>query len=266
VSEAKRVLLYADVLGMKARWQRGIDDVLETYRDLERIVVNGVRRSGHVAVGGVQSDAVALTFPSVGSAVLIGRRLFQRCFNDATATNRMWLRGLIVACETHASDLITEEVVKAGASQLSTRHFSRALLDAINIEQSFKGPRLLIADSLVDAELMHSLRIPLGHRHIVPLKHLAHSPYPRSQNVFQDVLYLVPQDLDLDGRAVERVSKQVSQRMRWASSPDFGGAPQEFEQVAALSVGWMETEAIIRNVQRQAGARAAQSASADAAA
>src|SRR3954454_925709 len=77
-----KVLLYADILGMKARWQSGISEVLAAYAHLERMVVNGVRRSGHVAVGGIQSDAVALSFPSVASAVLIGRRLFQRSFSE----------------------------------------------------------------------------------------------------------------------------------------------------------------------------------------
>lgn len=245
------VLLYFDVLGMKARWMTGVDEVLAVYRRLERLVADVVRRSGHTATGGVQSDAVALTFPDVHSAVAVGSRLFARCFSEATEQDRMWLRGVIVACEGTAADLVREAALNAGDSALTVRHFSRGLLDAVNIEQRFKGPRLLIDEQLVDQRLRDRLAIPLGDRFMVPLKHLQYSLYPESDHLFQDVLYLVPSSLDLDGAAVRRRSLEVNRRMRWSSSRE-SGAPAEFAHVSALTVNWMETEAILHDIQRRA--------------
>jgi hypothetical protein len=245
------VLLYADVLGMRSRWADGVDRVLSTYRRLEQLVQSVVRHSTAVTWGGVQSDAVALTFPSVASAVEVGTRLFLRGFDEATMQERMWLRGLILPCEGGAGELVEEVPLEAGGSAaLTARHFSTELLEAVNLEQRFRGPRLLIDETLVGQGIRDRFAIPLGTRFVVPIKQLRYSLYPDGR--FADVLYLVPRDVDRDRKAVTRRAQQVSQRMRWAATPTTGGSPEEFAQISALAATWMETEAIVKDVERRA--------------
>jgi hypothetical protein len=252
------VLLYADILGMKQRWQRDVAEVLAAYARLERYVAGALRRTGVYAEGAVQSDAVALVFKDAARAVRIGRLLFERCFDDATASERMWLRGVIVMYEGTAATLTSTVPLRAGNAPVTTCQFSPDLLRAVNLEQSFKGPRLLIEDELVTEDLRSATAVRLGGRQFWPFKRLRHSVYPDLHGAFQDVLYLAPNDLDDGGSAAMYRGRDMSRRVRWASHPSTGGSADELAQISALAVAWMETEAIIGDLHRREAARRGQ--------
>jgi hypothetical protein len=241
------VLLYADVLGMKARWALGVDVIRAAYERLEQLVgeVFVETATGAGTEGGVQSDAIAITFPTTDAALCFARRLFLRAFLEGSVDERFWLRGLLLPCPVAGGRLATEvRIAAATEGKVVSRQFCDELLGAINIEQSFMGPRLLIAGSLITPELRNSVALPLGSLFIIPLRHLTHSRYP--DPMWQDVLYLYPEQLEdasMDARGYE-----VRQRQRWAS-----GSREEFEHVSHLALVWAECDAVYHGTALRAG-------------
>ena len=232
------VLFYADVLGMKARWALGVEVIRDAYERLERLVgqVFVETATGPGAEGGVQSDAIAITFPTTDAALRFARSLFLRAFLDADETERFWLRGLLLPCPVAGRALATEvQMTSAKDGNVMSRQFCDELLGAINLEQAFRGHRLLISDSLITSNLRAAIALPLGKRFIIPLRHLTHSGYPDS--TWHDVLYLYPEPLD--DAAMETRGFEVRQRQRWAS-----GSREEFEHVSHLALVWAECDAV----------------------
>jgi hypothetical protein len=243
------VLLYADVLGMKARWALGPSVIRAAYERLEKLVEEmfEATATGAGTEGGVQSDALAITFPTVEAALCFARLLFVRTFLDANEGDRFWLRGLLAPCSARGNELVEEvPIALAADGNVVSRQFCDALLDAINIEQSFKGPRLLIADALITQELRDAVALPLGDRFIIPLRHLTHAGYPGPS--WHDVLYLYPDELNdkkMDARGYE-----VRQRQRWASDNR-----DEFEHVSHLALVWAECDAVYHGTALRANER-----------
>jgi hypothetical protein len=239
------VLFYADVLGMKARWRRGVPTIRAAYGHLEELVVETFveTATGGAAQGGVQSDAVAITFDIAESALIFGRHLFVKAFERSSDAQRFWLRGVIVQCSASGLDLAQESGIAGAGAGVRSRQFCDELLEAINVEQSFKGPRLLIAEALVTRGLQDHVALPLGSQFIVPLKHLKHSVYP-SQS-WQDVLYLFPDTLN--DETMRRRGYEVGQRQRWASEATTAGSSDEFEHISHLALVWTQCDALYRD-------------------
>ncbi len=235
------VLLYADALGMKARWRLGVETIRTAYDQLEQLVSTTFIETGtdEGAEGGVQSDAVAITFPTTAAALQFGRRLFSKAFFDATETDRLWLRGVLMPCSVGGLGLAREEDI-GRLTGVRSRQFCDELLAAINVEQRFKGPRLLLAESLVTRELQDTLALRVGTQFIVPLKRLRHSTYPESS--WRDVLYLYPEDIS--DATMRRRSYEVGQRQRWAAAANTAGSPDEFEHLSHLALLWTQCDAI----------------------
>jgi hypothetical protein len=243
------VLFYADVLGMKARWKTGdLDRVTEAYELFERLVDHALSASapnGSVS-GGVQSDAVALVFDETIDAVRFGKALFCRAFGSGNDTSRFWLRGLIIKSGVDGAELVTERPLCAAWPRIAVRHFSRELLNTVNIEQAYRGPRLLIAEDAIDASLRNALAMSVGAKFVIPLKQLAYTPVPDAGGPWWDVLYLL--EPPLSQQSVEARHVEMGQRMRWAASRSHHGTDDELTHVAVLAVVWAECEAIAWDV------------------
>jgi hypothetical protein len=255
------VLLYIDALGVKARWAKGrIAEVKEAYSCFESFVTRGVATVQPGAVrGGVQSDAAALIFDGAADAVRAGRTMFRLAFEEASEEYRLWLRGLIVPAGEDAGQLLSDQPL-GDRPELFVRHFSDAMLQAINVEQRFKGPRLLLAGDLIDQQLQDELAIPVGEQHVVPIKELTYAPGPDIviAGPWWDVLYLVPDQLTPE--AISETSQAVGRRLRWAARTTGEGSgeiqlgsQEELAQLSMLSVMWSESEAIAWSKVRRAG-------------
>ncbi|HEX4188212.1 MAG TPA: hypothetical protein VHY83_09975 [Solirubrobacteraceae bacterium] len=248
------VLFYADVLGVKARWKTGrIDLVRSAYAEFEDLIRAALSESppDEGVVGGVQSDAAALLFDAVPDAVRVGMSVFRSAFERAAADERLWIRGLIMPVEQDHGALIAETSLGAAWPEVGVRHFSPELLNAVNVEQAFKGPRLLVDQTLVDEQLREGFRIGAGERYVVPFRELEYAPLPTVGGRWCDVLYLLPNPLQQDRLTARSI--EMSQRVRWAASEAHGGSPEELAQVSALAVVWAECEAIAWSVGLRAG-------------
>jgi hypothetical protein len=243
------VLFYADVLGMKARWKTGdLNRVTAAYELFERLVdraLSATAPTGAVS-GGVQSDAVALVFDTSIDAVRFGKALFCGAFESGTETSRFWLRGLITNSAVGGLELVSERPLGVSWSKIAVRHFSRELLNTVNIEQAYRGPRLLIAEDAIDASLRDALAMRVGSKFVIPLRQLEYTPVPDAGGPWWDVLYLL--ESPLSQQRVEARHFEVGQRMRWAASGRHHGTNDELTHVAVLAVVWAECEAIAWDV------------------
>lgn len=260
------VLVYVDALGMKARWASGsIESISDAYACFERRVRRVLASSppaGGIG-GGIQSDAAAFVFGDAIDAVRFGAALFRATFEEASEQDRLWLRGVIVPTDTSPGELIrVSSLDHLGALQV--RHFSDSMLQAINVEQRFKGPRLLVADAIVTQDVQDALAIPLGDLHVIPLRQLDYAPPPDREvaGPWWDVLYLTPDSIT--EATIAEVDKAVGRRIRWAAQwapADEAvqpGSKEELAQLSLLSVMWAETQAIARSVGLRSGAFAGQ--------
>lgn len=240
-------MLYADVLGIKALWGKDVERVKHAFAAFESLVARALeaRPPRQLFTGGLQSDAVAIVFDCTTDAVRVGIELFRSAFDEATADQRMWLRGVICPVTDPPERLVVEEPMAARPS-LSVRRFSDEMLEAINTEQRFKGARLLICEALVDEQVEAGVAIQARNGTAVPLRRLEHSPLPPrvSSGDWCEVMYLVPDPYSLS--AVEERTTKMQRRLRWAASKAHGGSTEEFTHVAMLAAVWAECEAIAR--------------------
>src|SRR4051794_11260730 len=164
------VLLYVDLLGMKARWQTaGVAGAKAAYQTLDLVVRHALgsvpEDTAESVVGGIQSDAAALACREVSDAVALGllvfKETFRRCGALDAGRERHWIRGVIV--EMAEAELESTQTLGGPASQVAKRVFSDDLLEAINIEQSgFRGQRLLVAESLIDPKVESRFAVSVG--------------------------------------------------------------------------------------------------------
>jgi hypothetical protein len=179
------VLLFIDLLGVRAKWLRGGRPAAElAFKDFRNLIAAGLRgrTAAEVAVGLIETDAAAITCTDVRIALDIGKRLYQMAF-DQTRTNRnkhYWLRGAIVP---RVTDLPLRKTgnFTVPLNQVELTHYEPELFDAVAIEKSgIKGMRLLVDKTLLMPQVISQYRIPIGHLSFIPFKTLRSSYYPPS--------------------------------------------------------------------------------------
>jgi hypothetical protein len=228
-------LLYADILGMRARWQaqRGVS---RAYARLERFTAEALQAAppGTLVGGGIQTDAVALLFEDAHDAAAVGIQLFRIAFDYGNAHNRMWLRGVVLAGGHPNTTLAREQPLSATTNTLTVRRFSKHLMAAINAEASgYRGHRLLVAPEVLTNRL--TTRTP-GGRDLRVAHRLHHSHYPDPMCAgYQDLLWMAPEG---EGNWEAQKVKMLD-RLRWS-----GRSPDEYAQAAATMLAFAEVEAI----------------------
>lgn len=246
------VLLYFDLLGMKARWQgAGVAGAKAAYQTLDLVIRHAFesipQETAQGIGGGMQSDAAALICPTVSDAVTLGivvfKETFRRCGSLDSGRERHWIRGVIV--EMSETELERTELLSSAAAQVEKRNFSDDLLEAINVEQSgFRGQRLLVAESLINPDVEDRFRVGvLDGRSLALLTSLS---YSHGRAGFRDVLWMFPNDEapeDIDG-SWKLMRRAMENRLRWAGE----GGPGEFTQAAATQLVFAECNAIYRDL------------------
>lgn len=241
------VLLYLDVLGMKARWATGdIEIVKRAFAVLDEIVEKALSDSDpriqESVSGGIQSDAAALVFENATDAVTIGRAIFREAFFRGSEEERFWLRGVIIPVES--AELETTVDLTGGARNVKKRVFCDPLMNAINYEQSgFGGQRLLIDLTLVDSELAYKFLTPVRETgHVRSLFHLCELRDSQTVQGFKDVLWMAPDDIaNLENERVE-----MGKRLRWSA-----GARDEFRHASLTMLVFEECHAIVAWIRGQ---------------
>lgn len=243
-------LLYVDVLGVKARWRSGGPDlVVATYARFEQLLQDVLVSVQEQPIsGGIESDAVALVFDTTVGALRVGRALFAAAFQYSAdnAGDPLWLRGVVSPSEKE--EALVVETPFQHDNVLTTRHFSRGLLRAINIEQSgTKGMRLLLDHELYADDVIDHLAIPIqSGRHLIAAKTLANSIYPRvpsaSEAGYADVFWMVPDPLT-HWDQWRRQEIRLSRALRAA-----GRNSDEFAQLSATALVFNEVAAILGSI------------------
>lgn len=234
-------LLYIDLLGMKSQWEvGGVPAARRRYRRFSDLVVDGLGAlpAGTEVGGGVQSDAAALTFRDVASAVIAGTAILCSAFDDGWSGDRVWLRGLISPHDWPLDSPLEKTKRLPGApAGVFERHFYTPLLNAINLEQSgFRGQRLLIHQDLVTREVDEQLSIDVGGRSLSLFRRLKSSPYPRVTADYLDVLWMVT----ADPAHWSRRSLHMRNLLRWSSA----GGDAEVVQASATLLVFAQAEAM----------------------
>lgn len=235
------VLLYFDILGMKARWKTGeIEIVKRAFLTLDDVIEEALsaadERVQETVSGGVQSDAGALLFEAAEDAVNVGRSIFQNAFQLGSAAERFWLRGVIIPVE--GDELESVENLTGGARNVAKRVFCDELMTAINYEQSgFGGQRLLLAESLFNDELAKKFMTEVRATGSYPrsIFHLAQLKHSEGVEEFRDVLWMVPEDIASWPAQRERMSR----RLRWSAADR-----EEFRHASLTMLIFEEVEAI----------------------
>jgi hypothetical protein len=237
-------LLYVDMLGMKARYQRGGPrSAMAGSRILCELVQRALEAlpAGRSASGGVQSDAACLQFASTLDAVTVGKLLFSEAFMRSKRNGLVWIRGVIVDGGHPEAPLEETRPLDDVSGEVFVRSFSPPLLRAIYAEQSgFHGQRLLIENELVTKELNEALRQSIGNGHLLPAHKLRYSRYPAPTGHFRDVLWPAPADF-ADWRFLCR---RMVDRLRWASD----GGDQEFIHASATNLLFEEINSIVHGL------------------
>lgn len=236
-----QVLLFVDLLGVRARWLKGGREAAErAFQEFRNLVAASLRniRSEHLTHGLVESDAAALTFCNVETALCVGRTMYLAAFTQTNRTS--WLRGCIVK---HDDDsFLRRSTSYAGRiSHIELILYSGGLLDAISVEKSgFKGMRILVEKDLVTPEVNGALKQPIGHLNFMPLTKLRDSTYPaRLEESFLDYLWMGT----TERARFEELRRTMAWRLRNAASE-----PEEFIQAAATQVVFHECAAILNSL------------------
>jgi hypothetical protein len=231
-------LLYLDLLGTKKKWEQGGRRAVEAaFATFEALVQSGLAHvsPAELLQGGIEADSAAIVCADGVQALRLSQAILTKAFNEDAedATTRLWIRGAIVPVG-NPGPLRATEPMDPPFANIAVHRYSAPLLEAISVERSgFKGMRILIADALVNDPLREAMRIPVGPRHLIPLRRLDHSRY-RVEG-FQDWLWMLPRDENEWTRA----KRQMAARLRWAAAD-----ADEFLQAAATQVVFHESEAI----------------------
>jgi len=117
------VILFADVLGAKARWHKGGRDEAERFFVLFRNLVISTLKKADISPpleGAIETDALTLVYDAPEQAIAAAIVLYQAAFSSARtpARERLWLRGAIVPYAT-SEPLRRSRVVSAPLEQVS---------------------------------------------------------------------------------------------------------------------------------------------------
>lgn len=241
IANDNQVLLFVDLLGVRARWLQGGREAAErAFQEFRNLVATSLRnvRTEYLTHGLVESDAAALTFRNLETALCVARTMYLAAFSQ---TNRIaWLRGCIVKHQEES--FLRRSTSYAGRiSHVELMIYSGGLLDAISVEKSgFKGMRILVEKDLVTPEINGALKQPIGHLNFMPLTKLRDSTYPaRLEDSFVDYLWMGTTEKD----RFEEIRKTMAWRLRNAASE-----PEEFIQAAATQVVFHECAAILSSL------------------
>lgn len=237
---------------MKARWQSaGIAGAKAAYQTLDLVIRHALTSvptpMAESVSGGIQSDAAALAFGDVASALTVGRLVFKETFRRCGALDagqtRHWVRGVVV--DMGEEELESSEPLPGPAGGVFKRVFSDDLLEGINVEQSgYRGQRLLVAESLINSEVEDRFRIDVGERR--KLEPLTTLTYSDGRPGFRDFLWMFPYEESSDELepAWELMRRAMENRLRRAGE----GGPGEFTQAAATQLVFAECNAIYCNL------------------
>ncbi|MEY3480256.1 MAG: hypothetical protein RIQ71_1031 [Verrucomicrobiota bacterium] len=242
MSERRQVIFFVDLLGARSRWSKGGRAAAElAFQDFRNLIAHSIkgRQSDELIHGLIETDAAALTFANVQSALDVGKKMFSAAFEQTKneKSRRPWLRGCIVARDGD-SPLRTASNFSGPISQVELMLYNPALLNAISVEKSgFKGMRLLVSKTLISPVLTKENKLSIGSLSFITLKKLRNSTYPkRIEGGFIDYLWMATEDAERL-TAMERI---MARRLR-ASAHD----AEEFAQAAATQVLFHECAAII---------------------
>ena len=237
-TESKSVILFVDVLGVRSKWLSGgqpaAEAAFQTFRTLIAASLKGPV-SDSLVRGVVESDSAALTFASLLPALDAAKALYSMAFRRNHG--RVWLRGCIVSLD--GQDALRISTTFSGKlAKIELNLYSKPLLEAIAVEKSgFKGMRLLVESSLINAEVRTAVKQPIGHLNFIPLCKLKAMRYPkRIDGLFVDYLWMG----SVDRGEFEEMRSIMAVRLRRAASE-----PEEFTQAAATQVVFHECGAIL---------------------
>src|SRR5216683_5687545 len=168
------ILLFIDMLGVRARWHvGGRESVERAFSRFRSIIIEAIqtRDRGKVLHGGIEADSAAIICSSAKAAVDIGRNAFRIAFRSARSPNdeRLWLRGVIVPAN-EADPLKTERPLASDLDQIKVAEYSTSLLEAISAEKSgVKGMRLLIGGGLSKKEIQKAYGLTIHGEYFCPI-------------------------------------------------------------------------------------------------
>lgn len=244
-------ILFVDMLGARAHWQRGgVDASILRLNEFDRIVIRAAKPdAGGILSGGIETDSAAFICKSADVAMRIVHRLYTHAFNADSddPSKRMWFRGAVVPAGN--GELRTERQASGSMAGVRIVKYAREFFEAVSIEKSgFKGMRLLVSRDIIDADLKGGMRLTWRGSFLVPFKRMKFSCYPKGPaDHLQDYLWMI--DSLEQPLWIDRV-RQMSVRLRSAAAD-----PEEFVQAAATQVLFHEADALVRSVWSQAERR-----------
>jgi hypothetical protein len=238
------VLLFVDLLGVRAQWNKGGRAVAEAvFKDFRNLIAASLkgRSNIEVSVGVIETDAAAITCTDVRIALEIAGKMYRMAFDQArtSPSRHYWLRGVIVS---RISDLPLRKVGQFSKplQQVELTHYEPELFDAIE-KSGIKGMRLLVDKSLITTQVARDFRIPIGTLSFIPFKNLKQSYYPpQVKDKYLDFLWMLSADAD-ERKLFERT---MSSRLRIAATDH-----EEFLQAAATQVMFFEAAAMFGSIE-----------------
>lgn len=237
-------LLFLDMLGVRSLWHRGGAPLAEeAFQRLQFITASVLDPTyyKHVLAGEIQGDSVALVCRTVRRAAEIGSEIFKRAFliGARSTEPRIWLRGIIVACDG-STGLIERKPLGQALGQVLVHKYSSTLLEAISAEKSgIKGMRLLVKNSPSGRVIRRQIRLPLDDKSVSVAKRSQHLPYPPRLSGYRDVLWMACQTEE----QWNLLKARMDRRMRWAAP-----SSEEFVHAAATQVLFSECGGFIGSV------------------
>lgn len=240
------VILFIDLLGARKRWQNGgVAESMPTFYRFKTMVNTAARQApaGEVLDGIIETDAAMLVCRSTIQAAGIARRLFLNAFAKRMhpTARRDWYRGCIVP-HTDGEFLRASDTLRDPVQEVKIFRYSKSALEAVSVEKSgFKGMRLLVKSTLIDANVHTQMKISFGTRTLIPFRKLNYSYYPaRVAGEYTDFLWMAcPSESDWHDLTLHMTS-----RLRYASRDD----QEELAQAAATQIVFHECAAIRQSV------------------
>jgi hypothetical protein len=236
-----RVVLFVDLLGVKAKWLKGGREAAEAaFKEFRNIVASSICKCEQkdLVHGLVESDSVALTYSNVQSALEVAQKMYLGAFEKTN--RRIWLRGCIVRRD--GEDELRSATCFAGTlSKVQLMLYSKPLLEAISVEKAgYKGMRLLVSRGVITPALKAAVKQPMGHLNFIPLTKLRNSTYPKKlEETFVDYLWMGTSNRE----CFDELNKIMAVRLRTAANDS-----EEFVQAAATQVVFHECAAILSSV------------------
>ena len=237
------MLLFIDMLGVRARWHLGgRESVEKAFSRFHSIIIEAIqtRDRGKVLHGGIEADSAAIICSSAKTAVYIGRNAFRIAFRSARSPNdeRLWLRGVIVPAN-EADPLKTERPLASDLDQIKVAEYSTSLLEAISAEKSgVKGMRLLIGGGLSKKEIQRAYGLNIHGAYFCPIRRPQTLSYPSRLKGYRDILWMASAKED----KWKEMQRTMSYRLKWSAAN-----ADEFIHAAVTQVLFNHWEGILES-------------------